>query len=499
MKKLTALLLVLAVMLFAFAGCKENADKTATSTPTATATKPAGTQDAPGTNKTTEQPTLAEKLQKGFTFTCEVKDKSNLFLPSDISVKLVCDNENEKSLVTAKLPNSDGSPLELGLYSDKDILAVSAPAFFDGTYGVKLSTLKDDFANSVFAPISGSSLAFDEETYTQILGYIDTLTGDSSADMQKIYDKITEYAGVIIELVKKQVTFETKDGVLTVNVKLDNDALAGIVEKLADIIENDETLKEILGSLVSGAEAGYDDELGDLGAITDITDGMSLKEIADEIRNGDKFSLVFDGTFSEKEGKCTLTVNDVKYAGAEYTVTEENGDIRLNAHVHTFDGETENDILVIDGSKIGETVKATVTLRQDGENVASAECELKDNTYVVTVNANGQTYVVYGKIEITDSHVLFGIDKFDMTNDGMNMTIDLSIVVRIDSEFETPAAPEYSNILALGEEEMTELVTKIGDAVSPSYPDFTDDIDYNDDFFYPEDPDYTFDDTGIED
>lgn len=480
MKKLTAILLILAVTVFAFAACTDNTDKTETVTSGTSGTSGVATEPDI-TQSETKEPTLLEKLTNGFKLTLSVKDQSAQVVPYDIDMSLVCDSTNSKALFSAKLTDTDGEGIDLGVYADKGVLAVSEPTLLGGAYGVCFDTLADDFAKSVFAPDSGSSFALDEETYAQASDFLANLTGTeggASVDSEKMAEKFTEYAEFLLDLVKKQVKIEQANGVMTVKVFLDNESLADIIDALAKKIETDEELKDLFGDFMSDTATdeepnGFDDSLG----------SISLKDIADEIRNGDAFTFEFEGTFSETEGKCTVSVDGEKVLGAEYKFAEN----KIDARLYAFDGETDNDVIVIEGTKSGDDVKVTVTYIVDGETAATVVCEIKGTALVLTAEADGVKYVVYGTIDITDDYAMFGINKIEVTAEGMSATLEISAVIKLEAGFEPFSAPEYKNIFLLGEDEMTELLAMFGGIGAPAYPDdipdcpeFTDDVDIPD-------------------
>ena len=175
--------------------------------------------------------------------------------------------------------NLNGSAWGGDMYISPDKSYIKETEKVDASIGIVKGEYAEDFEDSIFAFDSGSDYAIeDEETYDtimQILEYIDALEDEKMAkDAKKIAKKyfkefwkmLCEYSQVGMKIAK----VELNDGVTyakVINVKINSETLANVMEKYCAYLEEDEDVIKFIEK--------YEGDLYDI-----VTKYVELEEIS---------------------------------------------------------------------------------------------------------------------------------------------------------------------------------------------------------------------------
>lgn len=377
--------------------------------------------------------------------------------------------------------------------SDMDVyLSAQSIAFTSAlmakSYGINLPKMAENLSSSVFAPDSGSQYAMDQESFDEIIG---ALSGISSAvsqqeeaaaevpdqlpvDVEALTSSISALVPAFsqaIEAASQNMSMQSSTGTVTVNgtevnvqtVKMQygTEAIAALYDSLLTSIAADEAAQDAVAVLVDLINTVG----GNLG-----TSGEELVQAIVE-QNEELRASLAEG-FAETDMNFEITVS----VDQETSTPVEMG---IQA---TIDGETAalRFQLSEDGSYIradvtadGETASVVYTLAEDSEDAMSFRVDVVSGTETVAVtfvqNKKNQTFdLTYsqvtadetysstysGSYTVSDNLFSLVLDKIDGEEFGGTVTLNLR-------SQDTLTVPAFTELLQLGEEEMTEAMTEL--------------------------------------
>ncbi len=264
MKKIIALLLVLVLVLGAFAGCSP-AEKDVSSNPSESG-EGSGNEGGESGFEAIEIPSyrmgiLLENpiklisLFMGSEPTGEAPDIKN------IALDLMADMENSKAAMSLGA-DMFGQNYGLNLFANDKNLVVNAPGLYDKAYGMtmeELMTLYTELMNQMASGMDDSMMA-PEEGATGAVGMtsIFSLLSDNKEALTTMFEKYSEL--IVTEFNANVKTEEVTEGSNVVTTyTLDSDAIAAIAASMVYTFVNDAETQALLEALGVDTSMDYDE------------------------------------------------------------------------------------------------------------------------------------------------------------------------------------------------------------------------------------------------
>lgn len=376
---------------------------------------------------------------------------------------------------------------DLDVYFSAQSIAFTS-ALMAKSYGINLPKMAENLSSSVFAPDSGSQYAMDQESFDEIIG---ALSGISSAvsqqeeaaaevpdqlpvDVEALSSSISALVPAFsqaIEAASQNMSMQSSTGTVTVNgtevnvqtVKMQygTEAIAALYDSLLTSIAADEAAQDAVAVLV--------DLINTVGGNLGISGEELVQTIVEQ--NEELRASLAEG-FAETDMNFEITVS----VDQETSTPVEMG---IQA---TIDGETAvlRFQLSEDGSYIradvtadGETASVVYTLAENSEDAMSFRVDVVSGTETVAItfvqNKKAQTFdLTYsqvtadetysstysGSYTVSDNLFSLVLDKIDGEEFGGTVTLNLR-------SQDTLTVPAFTELLQLGEEEMTAAMTEL--------------------------------------
>lgn len=336
-------------------------------------------------------------------------------------------------------------------------------AYGDDALGLNLQTAADKFDNSIFHPQSGSryALPLTDEQVEQLKEYVRSLT---DKNLQKDTEKtVKKYGNLIFDLLWKygKTDAESKSGIRTVTIKLDEESCADFMEALWEKAYDDDDLVELLDTLLppetygaelldgSTAYSSWKEAMQDFDA--------ELDDLLDEIRESD-ISIrlsVSASTIMHHVEEIKLTFGSAVYmlsfADDTLSFSVKSGSRKIEYALEQLDEGWE------------------FYCKEDGEKVFGAKLlvDEKEDTFRFRVyqNSYGEaTDLFYAKGSYTKKSKSLSFTVESVTVDEQQM--DLKISVLLEKGADLPDVPEYDDLLAISEEDFVAMLERIMSSIN---------------------------------
>lgn len=224
----------------------------------------------------------------------------------------------------------DGSNLTVSAnaYLSEDMAYIENEKYLDGAYGIKFKKLSEQFENSIF--YEDSEFALPKEQREIIESFLDYYENDFDA-LQKDSEKLRKrYLKQLGKAIKEYGEFESetknvklngeKSEKRVVSLKLDEDAVASIVEDVLDYIIEDEKFEEFVKTHIANLNELSSYDIGTSIDADDLYDQLidyleEIQDDADSIKKGN-FEIeitVVTPKLSTKLLKLSVEVEDNGY------------------------------------------------------------------------------------------------------------------------------------------------------------------------------------------
>lgn len=381
------------------------------------------------------------------------------------------------------------------IYISEDEIYVKEDNYLKGKYGINLNTIKNDLANSIFAPTSSSDYALDEYSYNEIIKFIDQFNNfkterkDFNQDAEELTKELTEELWAIA---CEEFKFESKNEQITVNcedikarvitITIDGESMADFVEEAYKYLKETDSIVNFLTKYETTLSAldsySYDDktiveryqetldEFGEdledeLEEIEENLDTLTIKISTSKLRaNILKFEFIAEeegNLFTIEFGKKGLKKTD------EICVTF--GDISLKYTFNKSRKGTINAELEIIQKYKTNTQKYVFSLNADkneGTYVLQASNYSIKNSTGFTMRT--ETYTVEGVFEKGKDVLKLSIDSIECTYDETynhdvieKITLDCLIVIRANDQM-PEIESNYKSVDDITEEDLDNLL-----------------------------------------
>lgn len=391
----------------------------------------------------------------------------------------------------------DGSnySLSANMYLSEDMMYIENDKYLDGAYGIKFKKLAEQFKDSIFYEDSEFSIPKEyRDMIENLLEYYENEYQNLQKDSEKLVKKYLKQAG---KAIKKYGEFDSKTKNVSLNddrskkrvvtLKLDEDAIASIVEDLIEYIIDDKNfekfiethvsnLSEVMGDYIStekmDADEIYDliidaleevedeaDSIRDLDfevTIKVVTPKLSTKLLKLEIENaaGSSFEIDF-GTKGVKKSEC-IEVSVDNYKIASYKIKEDSKE-KFQAEValyNTYDGKSE------------EYFTAEYLLNKEGNkfSISVVEDELEILLIKGKAEIDGKTITFKpSQCLVKEAHEYFDYETYEYVTEVEEYDylegIDLSITVSTKDNMPKPNK-DFNNVLEITESKLKKIIEK---------------------------------------
>jgi len=359
------------------------------------------------------------------------------------------------------------TPVSLKGYLKESSLAVQSDLLGDTVYGTDFSKLEQNYADSIFGDPDSMYYMGDFADLTSQI----PATSMPEIDMEAIEAK---YAKVLEDAIKDNMTAtmtDREEGGKTVTFIFNNDSLKSIIKSLYDAAKTDTGLRDLLESILSGAEDLDDmlEEYDDFFASED-----TLNEVLAEIDQG-TFFLTLTVLTTEKDTIETATLTfDITAEGEQGKIdvildlSEENTSVlTLNLDVPLEEGEEmpfkSISLIAEESPETADTYTYTFSLKMEMAEGPKVEMELIDLTYNKTsgayevvlfrdipqigiVSVKGQLTMTKDAVSLTVTDLAFGED-----------TIKVDVRIAVSAIKSVPAVPAYTEVFSLTEAQMDQI------------------------------------------
>lgn len=444
--------------------------------------------------------TIIDVLEQGsVAVDCEIEDYfefgGKMYFGLEKS-KLYIENAN----LTLNNFYEDGSnySLSANMYLSEDMMYIENDKYLDGAYGIKLKNLSEQFRNSILYEDSEFSVPKEyRDMIENLLDYYENEYQDLQKDSEKLIKKYLKQAG---KAIKKHGEFdsETKNVSLNderskkrvVTLKLDEDAIASIVEDLIDYVIDDKDLEkfiethvgnlsEVMGDYISSesmdASDIYDQIINALEELEDEADSIrdldfevTIKAVTPKLttkllkleveveNNGYETSFEIDfGSKGVKKSECIeVSVDNDKIASYE---VKENSKDKFQAEVAlygTYNNKTEKEFSV------------EYTLNKSGNkfsiNVVDGEFEVLSIKGKAEIDGKATTFKVKECV-VNEAREYYNYDLGTWVTDVESYdyleNIDLTITVSTKDKMPKPNK-DFNNILEITEAKIRKIIEK---------------------------------------
>lgn len=371
---------------------------------------------------------------------------------------------------------------ELDLYASKNEVYVND--YVQGTYGVKYSTIAEEFSNSIFSPDANTAYSLDETTYESVNSILEAVENSESIkkDAKKLAKTVLKDAWEII-IDNAEISSKNSDvrlqgerkNVRLVTITLTSSAMSAIVEDLYDYLCESKEISNFLDKYEDEIIAfvpSIKSQVEEYNTLSEMYEEM-LADMEEDIDN------LCDETIEELE---TVTVKiatpktsysllklEVKYDKNTLITIDcgEKGIKKTNLIMINL-GETEieynlkaNDKDLFDLSvtveSYSETYEATITINKKRGNYKIVLKDVYENAYEEEFL---NEYVVRGEVEIKSDITNLTVDTIK-SNDTSIMELDLQFV--IDTKDKMPKPIEnYKTLSSITAIELKNLMARYG-------------------------------------
>lgn len=407
-------------------------------------------------------------LPEGFAASGKVYFSKNAYMLENLNVK------------------ADEFKISGNVYISDKLVYIQEDEILKDAYGIEFDNLAEDFSNSIFAYGSGSDFAIpDEELYDAL---ITTLENSNDDKMVKEFEKIVKkYVKDLYKIVCEHAEFESesdkvkidgkKQSVRVVTLKIDEKAMANIVNDVYEYLAEDDKLVEFLEKyedafaiVVYSANMDktiaemYEEMIEEMGEeIDDICDDIESNEFNVEVelvtpKASSKIlqlnvSLDDDEMISLDVGKSGIKKsNKITISSGGVDVVYEIEENSKNAYEATL--------------KVGKEKVASIKIDRSGDEFSVSLGASEDNRVVVkgSISKSGKTTTIgVEKIEYTHEDYVYDDDGYWSGHyETVTETIKTNLEIIITESDKIPKAPtDFTTIDQIKEDDIENWVKRV--------------------------------------
>ncbi len=375
-----------------------------------------------------------------------------------------------------KVNIAEGMSLEAGVYLDNGNFVMTVPALIEGAYGVNLPTILDDAKDSALLEMMGISY---DDMMTGIGDFLAELEGamdEADSSLEGLEEALDEALANIDEKVTEgKVTVDGKEvDAIIATYSLDSDGILDMMDVLAtwfvDYMEKNASSEDLDLGEFEDAMADAEDALSEADIKAELVVNINaetgyIMTVAGQVEvtaEGETAAFTLDIDLGENVAETN------KYVLKIGTVT---------------DGEAMDMLQLILKRDITDTdVTYELSAKAAGVEVANFVLEYDKATYAyqITMEADEQEIIAKGIYKVTDKSFELTLDTVSAEEEELPINAKVQLEeVTADS---IPAAPTYTNILKMSQDELTTLFSDLGELMGGFSGDAEYDEDYDVDF-----------------
>ena len=386
-----------------------------------------------------------------------------------------------KIMLTELNINIDDFEIKNGeIYMSEDVIYVSEDKIVGDAYGVKLSELADNLADSIFAADSGSDYAMDKEIYEKLMDALESTDNKKLTDdaekliktlVKDLFKIVLDNAEIESESASTRIGGKKTD-VRMVTITIDDEAVEGIIKDAYDYLLESKDIEKFLekheDALAPLLAEVYDDEKYD--SLSEAYYGM-LEEAEDDVEDMcDSISDGFEDITLEiatpklttkllklelkvgKESIFTLDCGKDGIKDSDKVTLQVGDDIKVTYEVKESDSKSYQSCLSVD--QYGDVMQYTINIDKQKE------------TYKVTVGEKGddESYVITGDFITKGDATTITIGKLACEEDGESEEIfssDITITIEKSDKMPSPIK-DFKTIADIKEDDIERWMEKIG-------------------------------------
>ncbi len=359
--------------------------------------------------------------------------KLTFSMPDVMNVEINADVDPEDRYAAGLKLSVSEIDANLKLWSDGEKLAFSLPELLgEGSYGVNLSTFKDDVKES---PLFSEDFTYEDfkQMLFDSLGISDDMlngVNNKGVDGEKL-DKYFDDVKKTIEDITPTVVEESVGDVNCISVEYN--------------IPKD-TIKDVWGGLVDALKATFPDA-----EVTDTSDYDAVEDVTVKFYIAKKIGAIYKSVLVSGENKITV----------DYSADLANP-LNITFSVNA-DGEKVTAALkeeaTLDNVDISFDVKSTGG-EAERTGGASFAFDVKNKNMDFKVIADGRAvFNATGSLEANEGKFEISLDKILVNGDDVDLKLSYSIVTGIELDVEE--VPAYKDITDMDEDDLSNLAEKI--------------------------------------
>ncbi len=397
--------------------------------------------------------------------------------PLDVAAQAKLYMDADKQAMAAEAAVTlDGEPLVDGnVYFDSEQIVLACAALLgDTAYGIDLTKLEENFADSAFGPDGAYSLGIEEEQITELFS-----TMKEQEEMRRDAEKIAKDAvSMLVKSVKKHseagrekdsLTFgekTVKTNVIT--IKLDGNALAAIAEDVVRYLDTEESIETFISDYATLLAADLDMEPDDL-----------LEEYKDAVDDAKDTLEDFEDNVEEVEIEIAVSISKSakEIVALEIKIEDDNDPV---VEISMLAGPTWKAMTSLsieidpgyDAIKVVYTVeedsreefRASLKVTEDGDEMMAAKLtyEKKDGDFKAALTIDGDELILRGMMTTKGKKTTYILES--LTLDGEKIKLgDIEVVINLADKL--PSVGKYTDILTLDEDEIEDILADIEDVI----------------------------------
>lgn len=365
------------------------------------------------------------------------------------------------------------------VYANSDAVALELPQVLDEVYGVDLKNFKETLKTSVFAPDSGSSLALDEETYALLEGQIDGAQAKKTKEvndhaalaLKKLYKQLQKSAKKYAEIIETNETIafmESSVKTTRVRVRIDGEAMANILRDTLTWVKEDasfkKTVTEVCELYAQALIDAYGLNAADAQDLVDqfydaVYEGIDACGGIEQQMDGETLKLDFYMTKSANR----LVQMEIEVSGAFKCVLTYGPDPSAPAliRVRYDDGWDTYDVSYSVETNDKREYAAKFSFASDGVTQGSANInwDKREDDLRIKLNddVSEESILIKGSLRADKNEAELHIRSITFEDEIIKP--ELTVIVKTKDKM--PAMPEYTDVLALSEQELQSLFSSL--------------------------------------
>ena len=352
--------------------------------------------------------------------------------------------------------NIDGMQMELGIYANDEELVLTMPDVLDDAYGISYETLLQDLENSELWTLLGVDY---DEVKSEIEPMLEDLlkqdADDSVEEMEQLIEDVLSSVDRKVTEGKVTVDGETVDAVI-VTYSMDQDDMLKMLDSFC--VWYEKYMESFAALDIEEAMDEFDDAVAEVE--TALKEADLTVELVVNINAETGYIMtakgVLEGTVEDEEGTAILELD----LGLDASKSDK---FTLKA-TEIADGEEMDVFQVILKRDIADAeVAYELSVRAAGMTVFRMDLTYdKDtNAYGIEMEMDEEKFSANGTFEATDSKLALTVDT--LTSYGEETELNLELILENITAEDIPAMPKYKNILKLTQDDLIDVITKLGE------------------------------------